>query len=191
MILWRTFDLSSNQSAMILRTPFPGGPHFAILHTTRHGDAVFPRDATPEMEDPSGGTTGRVEPYGRLGWMGARAGYSCWGGVSAPTNICRPGPVSRSNRPAIFLTLRVGTLPPGRVLRRRPASFARDRLFGHRSRNGRTIRANDRDFQGFCGIVAARLRRYRRHRLRLRGCCGLNRGKGIGLAGAEKVITTW
>jgi hypothetical protein len=25
----------------------------------------------------------------------------------------------------------------------------------------------------------------------LRGCCGLNRGKGIGLAGAEKVITTW
>ena len=32
------------------------------------------------MKDPSGGTTGRVKPYGRLGWMGARAEYSRWGG---------------------------------------------------------------------------------------------------------------
>jgi hypothetical protein len=31
---------------------------------------------TPETRDPSGGTTGRVKPYGRLGWMGARAEYS-------------------------------------------------------------------------------------------------------------------
>jgi hypothetical protein len=30
----------------------------------------------PETKDPSGGTTGRVKPYGRLGWMGARAEYS-------------------------------------------------------------------------------------------------------------------
>ena len=28
---------------------------------------------TQKRKDPSGGTTGRVEPYGRLGWMGARA----------------------------------------------------------------------------------------------------------------------
>src|SRR5438270_6900584 len=36
--------------------------------------------ATHKMKDPSGGTTGRVKPYGRLGWMGARAEYSRWGG---------------------------------------------------------------------------------------------------------------
>jgi hypothetical protein len=30
----------------------------------------------PGIEDPSGGTTGRVKLYGRLGWMGARAEYS-------------------------------------------------------------------------------------------------------------------
>ena len=30
----------------------------------------------PQTKDPSGGTTGRVKLYGRLGWMGARAGYS-------------------------------------------------------------------------------------------------------------------
>src|SRR5580700_853872 len=34
------------------------------------------RESTPETRDPSGGTTGRVKPYGRLGWMGARAEYS-------------------------------------------------------------------------------------------------------------------
>ena len=38
-----------------------------------------------ENKDPSGGTTGRVKPYGRLGWMGARAGYSYGEGISAPT----------------------------------------------------------------------------------------------------------
>ena len=34
------------------------------------------------MEDPSGGTTGRVKPYGRLGWMGARAEYSYGEGIT-------------------------------------------------------------------------------------------------------------
>src|SRR5262249_1013808 len=29
--------------------------------------------ACRKVKDPTGGTTGRVEPYGRLGWMGARA----------------------------------------------------------------------------------------------------------------------
>ena len=53
----------------------------------------------PEMKDPSGGTTGRVKPYGRLGWMGARAGYSRWGGISAPTSICRQG-LPRRSKPA-------------------------------------------------------------------------------------------
>ena len=58
----------------------------------------------PEMKDPSGGTTGRVKPYGRLGWMGARAGYSRWGGITAPTQISRSILAQRSKRRLIFLT---------------------------------------------------------------------------------------
>ena len=47
------------------------------------------RDPRRKMKDPSGGTTGRVQPYWRLGWMGARAGYSL-GGFPAPTSILSP-----------------------------------------------------------------------------------------------------
>ena len=43
------------------------------------------------MKDPSGGTTGRVKPYGRLGWMCARAEYSRWEGIPAPTCHWSPG----------------------------------------------------------------------------------------------------
>ena len=32
-----------------------------------------------------GGQPDGSKPYGRLGWMGARAEYSCWGGITAPT----------------------------------------------------------------------------------------------------------
>ena len=43
-------------------------------------DGRFRLTEAPEIpaktKDPSGGTTGRVKPYGRLGWMGARAEYS-------------------------------------------------------------------------------------------------------------------
>ena len=60
------------------------------------------------MKDPSGGTTGRVKLYGRLGWMGARAEYSRWGGITAPTSISRSTLAERSKRPAIFLTLYLG-----------------------------------------------------------------------------------
>src|SRR6266404_4141756 len=55
-------------------------------------------------KDPSGGTTGRVKPYGRLGWMGARAEYSRWGGITAPTLISRSRRAGRSKHQAIFLT---------------------------------------------------------------------------------------
>src|SRR5229473_2103838 len=45
-----------------------------------------------KMRDPSGGTTGRVKLYGRLGWMGACAEYSLDGeGFTAPTYIGREG----------------------------------------------------------------------------------------------------
>lgn len=40
---------------------------------------VSPDKHCPETKDPSGGTAGRVKPYGRLGWMGARAVYSLVG----------------------------------------------------------------------------------------------------------------
>ena len=45
-----------------------------------------------ENEDPSGGTTGRVKPYGRLGWMGARAEYSLDGeGLPLPHRFVAQG----------------------------------------------------------------------------------------------------
>jgi hypothetical protein len=43
-------------------------------------DLRYRPKAVLKRKDPSGGTTGRVKPYGRLGWMGARAEYSRWGG---------------------------------------------------------------------------------------------------------------
>ena len=58
-----------------------------------------------KTKDPSGGTTGRVKLYGRLGWMGARAEYSLDGeGLSAPTNIGRSRLARRSNLRRSFLT---------------------------------------------------------------------------------------
>ena len=63
----------------------------------------------PKMKDPSGGTTGRVKPYGRLGWMGARAEYSCWGGITAPTVISRSTRAARSKRRTNFFNLLFGS----------------------------------------------------------------------------------
>ena len=73
------------------------GRHAEIPCVTRRTESLqsaSPRGAArlrpkpvPKMKDPSGGTTGRVKPYGRLGWMGARAEYSRWGGITAPTYI--------------------------------------------------------------------------------------------------------
>jgi hypothetical protein len=45
-----------------------------------------------KTKDPSGGTTGRVKPYGRLGWMGARAEYSLDGeGLPLPLALVAEG----------------------------------------------------------------------------------------------------
>ena len=68
-------------------------------------DRLLERKAVLKRKDPSGGTTGRVKPYGRLGWMGARAEYSRWGGITAPTFISRSRLARRSKGGAIFLTL--------------------------------------------------------------------------------------
>ena len=64
-----------------------------------------------KRKDPSGGTTGRVKPYGRLGWMGARAEYSRWGGITAPTFISRSSFAGRSKGRSIFLTFYSGGRP--------------------------------------------------------------------------------
>ncbi len=63
------------------------------------------------MKDPSGGTTGRVKPYGRLGWMGARAEYSLMGrGLPLPHALCRGRGAARSTY-QVFFNL------PGRIFR--------------------------------------------------------------------------
>ena len=56
------------------------------------------------MKDPSGGTTGRVKPYGRLGWMGARAGYSHGEGFPLPHELVARGVPGVQSRGRFFLT---------------------------------------------------------------------------------------
>ena len=56
----------------------------------------------PKMKDPSGGQPDGSSYMGRLGWMGARAEYSRWGGITAPTHISRGSLAGRSKRQAIF-----------------------------------------------------------------------------------------
>ena len=56
-----------------------------------------------ETKDPSGGTTGRVKPYGRLGWMGARAEYSLDGeGLPLPPLLVAEGSPRRSTGRRFF-----------------------------------------------------------------------------------------
>ena len=98
-ILWKTLTMSSKRhhwAPHIDRNPQKCGVFLAYPQSSRmpawrrcaarksacadtaHGfrrlDAAG--KTRPETKDPSGGTTGRVKPYGRLGWMGARAEYS-------------------------------------------------------------------------------------------------------------------
>jgi hypothetical protein len=60
-------------------------------------------------KDPSGGTTGRVKPYGRLGWMGARAEYSQREGRPLHAKLGRAAPPDRSKANQFFR--RPGTSP--------------------------------------------------------------------------------
>ena len=54
--------------------------------------AASSKNLVPKMKDPSGGTTGRVKLYGRLGWMGARAEYSLDGeGFPLPPTFVATG----------------------------------------------------------------------------------------------------
>ena len=74
-------------------------------------DAASFQKSVPEMKDPSGGTTGRVKPYGRLGWMGARAEYSRWGGDYRSHIDKSQDPCRTFKTPTIFLTSCSGRLP--------------------------------------------------------------------------------
>src|ERR1700719_3411248 len=72
------------------------------------------------MKDPPGGTTGRVKPYWRLGWMGARAEYGLYGeGLPLPHTLSRGRLAARSNWLRIFYSFgrsfRSGQ-PPGPLL---------------------------------------------------------------------------
>jgi hypothetical protein len=56
----------------------------------------------PKTKDPSGGTTGRVKLYGRLGWMGVCAEYSLVGeGLPLPHILVAQGRRT-FKQPAIF-----------------------------------------------------------------------------------------
>src|ERR1700722_16273793 len=60
---------------------------------TIEGGIWRPARALLKTKAPSGGTTGRVKPYGRLGWMGARAEYSLDGeGLPLPHRLVAEGP---------------------------------------------------------------------------------------------------
>src|SRR5580692_11221970 len=81
-ILWKTLTKSSDSPSAD-----------AAVST----NALLVAGLPPKTKDPSGGTTGRVKPYGRLGWMGARAEYSLDGeGITAPTDIGRGTVAARS-----------------------------------------------------------------------------------------------
>ena len=88
-ILWKTFALSSfcpQQTSISDEKPRKSGVVLAVHSQAVPADgrtaeacagvAPAPTRITPQTKDPSGGTTGRVKLYGRLGWMGARAEYS-------------------------------------------------------------------------------------------------------------------
>src|SRR5688572_19040308 len=63
---------------------------------------------------------------GRLGWMRARAEYSRWGGITAPTSISRSTLTERSKDQPIFLILCSGTLPENHFAAGYFAAFSAD-----------------------------------------------------------------
>jgi hypothetical protein len=83
---------------MSVRTKAPSAKESHCWNRTTGGsypagkDNKHPRQShEPKTKDPSGGTTGRVKPYGRLGWMGARARYSLSGRDHRSHTYCVAG----------------------------------------------------------------------------------------------------
>ena len=150
-ILWKTFALSSEARTRPVHRQkarkSAGCPSYSQSSGDRHGRVAAAaqraddgrlRQRRPEMpaktKDPSGGTTGRVKLYGRLGWMGARAEYSLDGeGLPLPHLLVAAG--RRTFKPpAIFLTLSAAdvfglqTLLRGGPDRRSPATDLSDAM---------------------------------------------------------------
>ena len=65
--------------------------------------AGFDQNALENEKTRPGGQPDGSSHMGRLGWMGARAEYSRWGGITAPTLISRSRRAGRSKHQAIFL----------------------------------------------------------------------------------------
>jgi hypothetical protein len=123
-ILWKRFDLSSNDTTSFVKLRSRDLRGFGVKPRASMPDVQVParakavksvmarrpiaerskvfRKTAPKRKDPSGGTTGRVEPYGRLGWMGARAKYDRWGGMTAPTSFGRGSGQDVQRRVRIF-----------------------------------------------------------------------------------------
>ena len=112
-ILWKTFLLSS---VSVHQRPVPRqkGRKISVVLVVHSQAALGTPGLTtlritashewpPKRKDPSGGTTGRVKLYGRLGWMGARAEYSLDGeGLPLPHLISRGRGAGRSTRWRFF-----------------------------------------------------------------------------------------
>jgi hypothetical protein len=64
--------------------------------------AYRPMGASPETKDPSGGTTGRVKPYGRLGGWALAPNTASMGRAYRSHRYWSREGAARSNHPAIF-----------------------------------------------------------------------------------------
>ena len=70
----RVFRASSRQAAS--RHDEVAATDLRGAREERKPSGCFCSENAAKTKDPSGGTTGRVKLYRRLGWMGARAEYS-------------------------------------------------------------------------------------------------------------------
>src|SRR5947209_3627724 len=85
-----------------------------------------------KTKDSSGGTTGRVKLYGRLGWMGARAGYSLDGEGKPLPHI-----LVAERLPNVQMLLPILlTFSQQFLLRGGPVGFASGRLAGRHGGSG-------------------------------------------------------
>src|ERR1700737_3743745 len=132
----------------------------------RRAEGDFVRPECSEMraktKDPSGGTTGRVKLYGRLG-----------GWALAPNTAS----MGRDNRSHIYWA-------GGGV------GFARGRLFGRHGGSGLIQRPGPGNVLPVRNIFSSRPVRNRGDRHRWRGRDGRDRRKGIRLSPAEQIVAT-
>src|ERR1700722_1418222 len=167
--------------------------------------------AAAKTKDPSGGTTGRVKLYGRLGWMGARAEYSLDGEGFPLPPILVAGAAPHVQIIGGFLILFGGTKAgsgfpkrscPNKKIGRDsdrtkshftllcsgPIRVARNRLVGRHGGRRLAQRPGWRNWRPvrnvFTGLAGGRAG----HGGDRCGADGRDRGKGIRFAGAEQIV---